>query len=145
MIVFDLKCGNAHVFEAWFGSSADYDAQRERGLIDCPLCGNGAIVKAAMAPAVPRKGSSGNGKAEGNAPPKVSEPMADLLAAQRRMEAASDYVGEAFAGEARAMHDGDAPVRAIYGEASRDEALALVRDGVAIAPLPFRPLVRSDA
>ncbi|HVJ02972.1 MAG TPA: DUF1178 family protein, partial [Sphingomonas sp.] len=29
MIVFDLKCGAGHVFEAWFGSSAAYEAQRE--------------------------------------------------------------------------------------------------------------------
>ncbi len=138
MIVFDLKCGNSHVFEAWFGSSADFDSQHQRGMIDCPLCGDGGIVKAAMAPGVPRKGSS----AAGTSP---SEPIAELLAAQRRMEASADYVGGGFAGEARAMHDGDMPARAIYGEASRDEALALVRDGIPIAPLPFRPLIRSDA
>ena len=35
MIVFDLKCSNqGHVFEAWFGSSGDYEAQQARGLID---------------------------------------------------------------------------------------------------------------
>ncbi len=133
MIVFDLKCGASHVFEAWFGSGADYDAQRARGLIECPLCGDGDIAKAAMAPAVPRKTSSSDGG------------MAGLLAAQRRMESASDYVGKSFAAEARSMHDGDTEPRSIYGEASRDEVKALVEDGVPVAPLPFRPLIQSDA
>ncbi|PXA90254.1 DUF1178 domain-containing protein, partial [Nostoc sp. 3335mG] len=35
MIVFDLKCGTGHVFEAWFGSSAAYEDQRSRGLLAC--------------------------------------------------------------------------------------------------------------
>ncbi len=138
MIVFDLKCGNAHVFEAWFGSSADYEAQRARQLIDCPLCGDGDIGKAAMAPAVPRKGDMVSALPKSNA-------MAELLAAQRQMEAKSDYVGGTFAAEARAMHDGTVAERPIYGEATRADALALVRDGVPVAPLPFRPLVTSDA
>ena len=56
MIVFDLKCeGQGHVFEAWFGSSADYADQKERGLLACPLCGDTRIGKALMAPAVAAK------------------------------------------------------------------------------------------
>ena len=61
MIVFDLKCGAGHVFEAWFGSSADYDSQRERGLIACPLCGDAQVGKAVMAPNVAAKGNRGGG------------------------------------------------------------------------------------
>jgi GTP cyclohydrolase I len=38
-------------FEAWFGSSADYEEQRARGLVACPLCGSGEVAKAPMAPA----------------------------------------------------------------------------------------------
>ncbi len=57
MIVFDLCCDSGHRFEGWFGSSADYDAQNQRGLIDCPQCGSHAVTKAPMAPAVPRKGN----------------------------------------------------------------------------------------
>jgi hypothetical protein len=144
MIVFDLRCGGTHVFEAWFGSSADYESQCERGLIACPLCGDSNIAKAVMAPAVGAKGNrseAGRGVAlvdEGNA-------HADLLAAQRRMEAASDYVGGDFATQARAMHENDAPPRSIYGEATLTEARALIDEGIPVLPLPFRPLVRSDA
>jgi hypothetical protein len=66
VIVFDLRCGNAHVFEAWFGSSDDYADQKGRGLISCPMCGDAGIDKAAMAPNVSAKGNS---RAEGQGMP----------------------------------------------------------------------------
>ncbi|PZN97632.1 MAG: DUF1178 domain-containing protein [Alphaproteobacteria bacterium] len=133
MIVFDLRCDRAHVFEAWFGSSDDYEGQRARGLIACPLCGNADVGKAVMAPAVGAKGNSS--EADGRSA---------LLAAQRKLEAASDYVGGAFAVTARALHDGDMLPRSIYGEATLAEARALAEDGIPVLPLPFTPLVRSD-
>jgi hypothetical protein len=45
MIVFDLRCGAGHVFEAWFGSNADWEAQRASGQVACPLCGDAALEK----------------------------------------------------------------------------------------------------
>ena len=146
MIVFDLRCGGAHVFEAWFGSTADYQGQRDRGLIACPLCGNTAIDKAVMAPAVATKGNRRAAPAPASPPAHDAEPgLAELLALQRAMEARSDYVGSAFASEARAMHEGTTPERSIYGEASPAEVRALADDGVPLLPLPFTPLVRFDA
>lgn len=139
MIVFDLRCGGSHVFEAWFGSSADYDSQRDRNLIACPLCGDTDIGKAAMAPAVSAKGNS---VAATNV---AADGRAELLAAQRKLEAASDYVGGAFAVTARTQHESGDPPRSIYGEATIAEARALIEDGIAVMPLPFRPLIRSDA
>jgi hypothetical protein len=147
MIVFDLRCGGAHVFEAWFGSTADYDSQRERGLIACPLCGDTAVQKAVMAPAVAAKGNRRPDAGQAVARPDgdADQALAMLLALQREMEARSDYVGRNFAVEARAMHEGSTPERSIYGEASPDEVRALADDGVPLLPLPFTPLVRSDA
>jgi hypothetical protein len=139
MIVFDLRCAVAHVFEAWFGSSDDYEDQRGRGLIACPLCGNTDVDKAVMAPAVGAKGNSAAGTSI------AADSRAELLAAQRKLEAASDYVGSAFAVTARALHEGDEPPRSIYGEATIAEARDLADDGIPILPLPFRPLIRSDA
>ena len=133
MIVFDLGCGSGHVFEAWFGSSDDYDSQLGRCLIACPLCGDTAIAKAAMAPAVGIKAN------------RARQPAARLLHAQRALEAKSDYVGSDFAVLARALHDNPNPTRGIHGEATPAEAAALHEDGIAITPLPFRPLARSDA
>jgi hypothetical protein len=132
MIVFDLQCGAAHVFEAWFGSSADYERQAAAGMIACPVCGDTQTSKAVMAPAVAAKSNR-------------SDATAVLLAAQRQMEAASDYVGDNFAAEARARHKSAEPSRPIYGEATFDDARALLDDGIGILPLPFKPLVRSDA
>ena len=60
VIIFDLKCApQGHVFEAWFGSGEDYEAQKARGLVSCPLCGSGEVDKAPMAPSVGREGQSG--------------------------------------------------------------------------------------
>lgn len=132
MIVFDLQCGAAHVFEAWFGSSADHERQAVAGMIACPICGDTQTSKAVMAPAVAAKGNR-------------SDAAAALLAAQRQMEAASDYVGDNFAIEARARHKAAESSRPIYGEATLDDARALLDDGIDILPLPFKPLVRSDA
>jgi hypothetical protein len=132
MIVFDLQCSQAHVFEAWFGSSADHEHQAAAGMIACPFCGDTQTAKAVMAPAVPAKGNRSDGAAA-------------LLAAQRRIEAESDYVGDNFATEARARHKQAAPGRPIYGEATVADAQALVEEGIGVLPLPFKPLVRSDA
>lgn len=153
MIVFDLRCGGAHVFEAWFGSTADYDSQRAQSMIACPLCGDTGIGKAVMAPAVAAKGNrSGNARgvavqdsSDDAAPATPESLLPALLAMQRQMEARSDYVGGNFATQARAMHDGTTPERSIYGEASAADVQALADDGVRVLPLPFRPLIRSDA
>ena len=140
MIVFDLRCSGDHVFEAWFGSTDDYESQRRRGMIACPLCGDADVGKAVMAPAVAAKGNRSAGR-------PGSTDAAALFAMQRQFEAQSDYVGANFAAVARTRHaDADAgPCRPVYGEASDEEARALIADGIPVMPLPFRPLVRSDA
>jgi hypothetical protein len=148
MIVFDLKCSGGHVFEAWFGSSGDFEAQQARGLVACPLCGIDAVEKAVMAPAVAAKGNRSGGQ-NGNRSGGLSagadeQALAKMLAAQRAMEAGSEWVGGRFAAEARAMHDAG-EVRAVHGEATLAEARALVADGVPVMPLPFTPLAKSDA
>jgi len=140
MMVYDLACDGAHRFEAWFGSSADFDDQQARGLLECPLCGSQNVGKAVMAPAVPAKSNQ--------SPLRQSlandDPMARLLMMQRAFEAQSDYVGDRFAAEARAIHE-SGEVRSVHGEASADEVKALREDGVPLLPLPFRPRARSDA
>lgn len=60
------------------------------------------------------------------------------------VEKTSTYVGSTFAKEARAMHDGEAPDRAIYGEATRGEVRALISDNIPVLPLPFVPRKRSN-
>lgn len=131
MIVFDLRCPDSHVFEAWFGSSADYDDQVARGLVDCPVCGSRKIGKAVMAPRV------GSGEGGGLAPEQAKAMLHALATAQKEALKSSRWVGRRFAEEARAIHAGDRPTETIHGQATKAETKALIDDGVPIAPLPL--------
>jgi len=144
MIVYDLECvGAGHRFEGWFASSDDFTRQQERGLVACPQCGNVQIIKAPMAPRLTRKG---NQAAE--IPPdtqaKLREALQGVAKAQAEALKSSRWVGKGFAHDARAMHYGDAPTEAIHGQASPEQAKALVEEGVEIAPILF-PVAPPDA
>ena len=131
MIVFDLRCADAHVFEAWFASSAAYEEQRGRQLIACPVCGGTEVGKAVMAPNVAAKGNAGP------TPGLVKAALAKLAAAQARALEGSEWVGNRFAERARAMHVGESPETPIHGQATLAEAKALADEGVPVAPLPL--------
>ena len=140
MIIFDLRCTPAgHVFEAWFGSSGDYAEQQARGLVSCPICGAAEVEKAPMAPAVPKKGSEAAPATNliASDPASVKQMLGALAAMQRKLVESSDWVGDRFASEARAIHLGEADARSIHGRATREQAVSLAEDGIPIAPLPF--------
>ena len=134
MIVFDLRCGAGHVFEAWFGSTQAYGDQRGARQIACPFCGDTDVAKAVMAPSVAAKG---NRRADSPAPAVMKEAMRMLAQSQAKALEGSQWVGTNFAKRARAMHDGDEATKPIHGQASVAEAKALVEDGVPVAPLPL--------
>ena len=145
MIVYDLACHEGHRFEGWFGSSADYEDQRARGLLACPSCGSGEVSKAPMAPAVPAKGNSRQEvlppetrpMANTPMPPEVQKALAALAKAQAEALRNSTWVGDRFAEETRKMHYGERDETPIHGQASLAEAKALIEEGVPVAPLPF--------
>lgn len=144
MIVFDLKCGQAHVFEAWFGSSNDYEDQRGRGLISCPICGDGSVVKAVMAPRLGSKVVDEAPAPVAAAPaPEIKAMLAAMAQLQAKMLEKSEWVGRRFADEARAMHLGDSEQRSIHGQATPGEAKALVEEGIELMPLPL-PILPPD-
>ncbi|MCA0366998.1 MAG: DUF1178 family protein [Proteobacteria bacterium] len=137
MIRYALKCDQAHGFEAWFGSSADYDDQAARGLVECPFCGSHAVDKAVMAPAV---GGARKADAAIDAATRMHTMMMEAAREVRaHVEANFDYVGDAFAREARDIHEGRSEKREIYGEATPAEVRKLKDDGVPVAPLPSAP------
>jgi hypothetical protein len=147
MIVFDLKCAHDHQFEAWFGSSADFDNQKKRKLLRCPFCDDDNIDKALMAPAVGRKGNQKNESAAvpvaspGDTPmsPAERRAMMEALAAfQAKVEAASEDVGADFVEEVRKIHYGEAEDRPIMGEAKLTDARDLLEEGITVLPLPFQ-------
>lgn len=143
MIRYDLICKHGHVFEAWFSGSADYDRQADENLLCCATCGTSDVEKAIMAPHVT------TGRKKEAARETEAKKFAMMSAqAQKMAEAVKaeiskkcDYVGDAFASEARAMHYGDKDERPIYGKASAKEASDLAEEGItaALLPEPFIP------
>jgi hypothetical protein len=124
MIVFDLQCRDGgETFEAWFRSNADYEQQRDAGLVECPFCQSANVAKAPMAPSVPKKGSA--------------SPLARLASAQAELLKDSRWVGDRFAETARAMHIGEIEREQVHGQATLDQAKSLVDDGIPVAPLPL--------
>ena len=133
MIVYDLACrAGGHVFEGWFGSSEDYDAQQARGLLSCPICGAADVGKAAMAPRI-----SGTDTTPVIRPEAAKAMLAGLARAQAELLKNSDDVGARFATEARAIRDGDSPDRLIHGRATIADARSLAADGIPVMPLPL--------
>jgi hypothetical protein len=151
MILFTLRCDKGHEIEAWFRDNAAYKRQHARGEIACPECGSNKVEKAPMAPRL--------GKSRGEvAPPPVPAPARPAMPEQpptpaefrralqqmrRYVETNCEHVGPRFADEARKIHNGEAPSRGIYGEATDAESEALAEDGIEVARIPWVPT--SDA
>ncbi|HZW16543.1 MAG TPA: DUF1178 family protein [Brevundimonas sp.] len=136
MIRYALQCEHDHGFEAWFGTSADYDEQAAQGRVECPVCGSRRVRKQIMAPAVA-------GTRKSAAEPDLTRMQTMMMQAAREVrshvEQNFDYVGDAFAREARDIHEGRSEKREIYGEATPAEVKKLKDDGVPCAPLPPAP------
>ncbi|GAB4259775.1 MAG: DUF1178 family protein [Pararhodobacter sp.] len=137
MIRYSLICEKGHRFDSWFASASAYDALKSAGHLSCAECGSARVDKALMTPAV---------TSEPETPNLTARTLFEerLAALRKQIEENSDYVGANFVAEARAIHEGTAPERAIWGEARLDEARALVEDGVPVAPLPFLPKTRTN-
>jgi len=159
MIHYTLVCSQAHEFDGWFPSSAGFDAQAERGLVECPVCGDKKVTRGLMAPAIPAKSNARPDPVAAPLPaetvevPAVVEPPAQnvamaggqmpdqLRAALQKLRAEvernCDDVGTDFADEARRMHRGESEHRAIYGQTTEEQAEALQEEGVPIAMIPW--------
>jgi hypothetical protein len=141
MILFDLKCGEGHVFEAWFRNSGAYDAQAAAGEIACPVCGDIRIEKAPMAPRIGKSRQEVE-KTE-TAAQRRAEVMRELVELRRKVEENCDYVGNRFAEEARRIHYGEVEDRGIYGEATEAETTELKEEGIEVGRIPWVPTTNS--
>jgi hypothetical protein len=148
MIRFALNCAKDHTFEGWFKDSGTFERQAGEGDITCPVCGDNAIRKAVMAPAIVR--STARREPEpAAAPAPAPEPTPDQVKAamfvamlrkvREHVEKNFDHVGERFPEEARRIHYGEAEARDIYGRATLEEAKELLEEGIAVRPLPELP------
>jgi hypothetical protein len=140
MIVYQLRCGNDHEFEAWFRDSGTYEEQASAGDVVCPFCANTKVSKAVMAPNIATR-KSGPSDAQVNRDEERAREVAEkILEAvgeiRRHVEDNCDDVGDKFAEEARRIHYGESEERGIYGSATEEEADELVEEGVEFYRLP---------
>jgi len=158
MIVYSLICDNAHEFDSWFANSVAFDQQSERGLVVCPFCDSVHVTKAIMSPrvartdlarpALPLPETSAQDEAPKPAEEKrpvafIDEKHAALRSMMRElhtkiMETTVD-VGSRFPEEARRIHDSDTPEQPIRGQATAEEARALIDEGIGVLPIPTLP------
>jgi hypothetical protein len=145
VIRYDLHCEAGHGFESWFRSSGDYDVQRKRKLVECPVCGSHQVEKQIMAPRLKRTDKAPRSKpSEDKAPvammsPEEAEFRQKLRELKDHVTKNAENVGEEFPELARKMHNEEIERRSIYGEASADEVKSLLDDEVDIHPLPILP------
>jgi hypothetical protein len=151
MIHYSLQCTQSHEFDGWFASSAGFDAQVKRGLVECPVCGDVAITRGLMAPSVAKKGNARQAVAVQPPAQPVGQEIAvaaehvpahvraALQKLRSEVERNCEYVGDAFAEEARRIHEGESEARGIYGETTPEQAEALAEDGIQVARIPWVP------
>lgn len=138
MIKYTLTCENAHTFEGWFSTSADFDRQVESGFLTCPVCNSSSISKSLMAPTVSTARKK-EAKQEMVMNMARQEAMAKLKQAIAEIKASAEDVGEKFPEEARKIHYGEADARGIIGQASLGDVRDLLEEGIDVAPLPVLP------
>jgi hypothetical protein len=159
MIVYELRCTTGHGFEAWFRNSEAYDQQHAAQQITCPICGDDGVSKAPMAPRISRSGGAKRDAAREKSqevaaagkpaqqpavnPEQLRMVMTKIAELNQHIAATCDYVGAAFAQEARKIHYGETEHREIYGETSPSEAAELREEGIEIATVPW--IRRSDS
>ncbi len=137
MKVLNLRCHQGHGFEGWFGSESDFQDQSDRGLIECPMCGDKAVSRLPSAPRLNLSGARAPTAKPARAPEApVAERPANAAALPAEVQAAwlqavqqvlrnTEDVGERFPEEARRIHYGEAEQRGIRGQASPEERAAL--------------------
>jgi hypothetical protein len=142
MICFSLICENEHSFDSWFASGDAFETLQKSGLLSCSECGSNKVRKSIMAPRLSK------GDVVPPKPAPLAEPASEkekaLKELRTKIEANSEDVGLSFAKEARAIHEGTAPERAIIGEAKPADAISLIEDGIGVVPLPFMPTRKTN-
>ena len=148
MLVVDLHCDQGHAFEGWFTSGDELSRQQQAGLLGCPVCGSHAVQRRPSAPRLNvsglKEGASTAASSRHATPVDVTAPAAEAaqalqaayLQVVRQVIQQTENVGEHFADEARRIHHGDAPERAIRGQATAEQRAELREEGIDTLALP---------
>ena len=137
MKVIDLRCANDHRFEGWFASDEDLQAQGERGLVQCPVCGDASITRMPSAPRLNVSAMHAEPAATPPTPDAAQRMQSLWLRTMRRVMENTEDVGDRFPEEARRIHYGEIEERGIRGQATADEAKALREEGIDVVALPM--------
>lgn len=146
MIVFDLLCGGGHRFEGWFGSAADYSAQKDRRQLSCPSCGSPQVERVPSAsrvnlgapdPKLPAAPAKPTPEMQGKDPFAIAQILYSRMLDELLTK--TEDVGKDFPAEARKIFYEEAPARAIRGEATSREHDELLDEGIPVARLPVPP------
>ena len=132
MIKYQLRCRCEHEFEGWFPSSKEYTRQKNKGMIQCPMCDSADIGKAIMAPAV--KTSK---KEQIPDDYFVMGESAEQILRKLNKKIKKDYqdVGKNFAREARKAHKGKRDQK-FYGRPTKEETNKLLDEGIDLFAVP---------
>lgn len=143
MIRYDLICNKGHEFDGWFSNSDAFEKQAKRGFVECTVCGSAKVQKQLMAPNIGTKGNKKVSEPQkmvaGPVDPRLTAMMQMMREMRAHVEKTAENVGDKFAEEARKIHYGEKEERGIYGQATRDEAVSLIEEGIEVHPLPVLP------
>lgn len=143
MIRYDLICDKGHEFDGWFSDSDAFEKQAKRGFVECTLCGSAKVRKQVMAPNIGaksnKKAASTQKMVAGPVDPRMAAMMQMMREMRAHVEKNAENVGDKFAEEARKIHYGEKEERGIYGQATRNEAVELIEEGIEVHPLPVLP------
>jgi len=151
MLVVDLHCEHGHAFEGWFASADDLASQQARGLVSCPVCASTEVVRrpsasrlnvGALKAEEAQAASAQLAPAQDAAARAATAPSAEALQAMylqavRHVLQHTEDVGEGFVKEVRNIHRGDAPQRAVRGQADQQEVAELREEGIDVLSMPI--------
>lgn len=156
MIIFKLTCASGHDFEGWFGDSQDYDQQKAKGLLSCPMCSSNDVHKVlAAAPFLKSKDAKASDNVVGrqNRPvalgpqPKAAaapakqlqkniDPIMLIKALNQHIKNNFEDVGKRFFDEAMKVHRGESDARNLYGEVTPEQREKLDEEEVNYMVVP---------
>ena len=132
MIKYRLRCKCQHEFEGCFPDSKEYKRQKNKGMIQCPMCDSTAVDKAIMAPSVKRSKPK-------SIPDEymVMGDSAEVILRRLNKKIKKDYqnVGKNFAKEARKAAKGKRDEK-FYGTTTKEEANKLIDEGIDLFAVP---------
>jgi hypothetical protein len=148
MIKYQLKCSDNHEFEGWFDSSKEYDAQKKKGWVMCPICDSTQVDKAIMAPSIGKKSTQKKTKRT------PQEKMTDMRSAYvdnkmmlakqahgvmrhitKYIETNFENVGDRFYKEVQRADAGERDEK-FYGTPSEEEVNKLLDEGIDLFHVP---------